>query len=45
MSIATALPAGTWNLDAVHTTVGFIVRHLMVSKVRGTLRRLRAAPS
>lgn len=24
-----------WNLDTVHSTIGFTVRHLMVSKVRG----------
>ena len=30
------LVAGTWNLDASHSTVGFTVRHLVVSKVRGT---------
>ncbi|MGH3069301.1 MAG: YceI family protein [Streptosporangiaceae bacterium] len=27
--------AGTWDLDPVHTTIGFAARHLMVSKVRG----------
>ena len=27
--------AGTWNLDPTHSEVGFSVRHLMVSKVRG----------
>src|SRR5216683_7898680 len=27
--------AGTWDLDPVHSEVGFSVRHLMVSKVRG----------
>lgn len=27
--------AGTWRLDPVHTEVGFSVRHMMVSKVRG----------
>ncbi len=32
----TGLVAGTWNIDASHSTVGFTVRHLMVSKVRGT---------
>jgi polyisoprenoid-binding protein YceI len=26
---------GTWTLDPVHSEVGFTVRHLMVSKVRG----------
>ncbi|KUI30617.1 hypothetical protein AU196_13955 [Mycobacterium sp. IS-1742] len=32
----TALGAGTWAIDPVHSTIGFSVRHLMVSKVRGT---------
>ncbi|MBW8484097.1 YceI family protein [Actinomadura parmotrematis] len=27
--------AGTWVIDPVHSTVGFTVRHLMISKVRG----------
>ncbi|MFL6240319.1 MAG: YceI family protein [Actinomycetes bacterium] len=27
--------AGTWTIDPVHTEVGFSVRHMMVSKVRG----------
>jgi polyisoprenoid-binding protein YceI len=27
--------AGTWNIDAVHSEVSFVVRHMMVSKVRG----------
>lgn len=27
--------AGTWSIDAVHSEVGFTVRHMMVSKVRG----------
>jgi polyisoprenoid-binding protein YceI len=31
----TQLESGTWNLDASHSAVGFTVRHLMVSKVRG----------
>ncbi|MBF6238745.1 YceI family protein [Nocardia otitidiscaviarum] len=31
----TALTAGTWTIDAAHSTLGFAVRHLMVSKVRG----------
>ncbi|MEV7908359.1 YceI family protein [Streptomyces anulatus] len=30
------LPApGTFNLDAAHTRIGFVVKHMMVSKVRG----------
>ena len=27
--------AGTWEIDPVHSEVGFIARHMMVSKVRG----------
>ena len=29
------LPAGTWNIDASHSELGFTARHLMVTKVRG----------
>jgi polyisoprenoid-binding protein YceI len=35
---ATTIPgyvAGTWDIDPVHSEVGFIARHMMVSKVRG----------
>ena len=42
MSTQTQLPTqvakltpGTWNVDPSHSNVGFTVRHLMVSKVRG----------
>ncbi|MDF5753026.1 YceI family protein [Spongiactinospora sp. TRM90649] len=28
--------AGTYNLDVAHTTIGFVVKHMMVSKVRGS---------
>jgi polyisoprenoid-binding protein YceI len=31
----TALTAGTWTIDPVHSEVGFSVRHMMISKVRG----------
>jgi polyisoprenoid-binding protein YceI len=40
-STATQIPgyvAGTWDIDASHSTVGFSVRHMMVSKVRGYFR-------
>ncbi len=30
--------AGTWKLDPAHSEVGFSVRHMMVSKVRGRFR-------
>ena len=29
------LSTGTWAIDPVHSTIGFSVRHLVVSKVRG----------
>jgi polyisoprenoid-binding protein YceI len=36
MSAVSTLPAvGTYTLDASHSSVEFVVRHLMVSKVRG----------
>jgi polyisoprenoid-binding protein YceI len=35
MSSVKDLTPGTWNVDATHSTVGFVARHLMVSKVRG----------
>ena len=28
--------AGTWNLDPTHSEIGFVARHLVVAKVRGT---------
>jgi polyisoprenoid-binding protein YceI len=37
-TLSTRIPgyvAGTWTIDASHSEVGFAVRHLMVSKVRG----------
>ena len=37
------LTAGTWAIDTVHSTVGFSVRHLMVSKVRGTFNDFTGA--
>jgi polyisoprenoid-binding protein YceI len=32
----TALTPGTWSIDPTHSTVSFVARHLMISKVRGT---------
>jgi polyisoprenoid-binding protein YceI len=31
--------AGTWDIDVVHSHVGFVARHLMVSKVRGSFQK------
>lgn len=35
-AVSTGLSTGTWAIDPAHSTIGFAVRHLMVSKVRGT---------
>jgi len=35
-TVTPRLTAGTWNIDPAHSEVSFTVRHLMVSKVRGT---------
>ena len=36
------LTAGTWNLDASHSEIGFSVRHAGVSKVRGSFQEFDA---
>lgn len=35
MADLSALTPGTWNVDPSHSTVGFVARHLMITKVRG----------
>jgi polyisoprenoid-binding protein YceI len=35
MSNLSDLTPGTWQVDASHSTVGFVARHLMITKVRG----------
>ncbi len=34
--------AGTWNLDPIHSHIGFVARHMMVSKVRGRFTTFQA---
>jgi len=34
--------AGTWTIDAAHSEIGFSVRHLAISKVRGTFEQFTA---
>jgi polyisoprenoid-binding protein YceI len=34
---------GTWTIDPVHSEVSFVVRHMMVSKVRGRFDRFDGA--
>jgi polyisoprenoid-binding protein YceI len=46
MTVATGttqLSAGTWAIDSVHSSIGFSVRHLMVSKVRGNFQNFGGA--
>jgi polyisoprenoid-binding protein YceI len=35
MTTLPTLTPGLWNIDASHSTIGFVARHLMISKVRG----------
>ena len=48
---STAAPAipgyltGTWTIDPVHSEVSFVVRHLMVSKVRGRFANSSGRPA
>jgi polyisoprenoid-binding protein YceI len=37
------LTAGTWNIDASHSAVEFVVRHVVVSKVRGRFTDITGA--
>jgi polyisoprenoid-binding protein YceI len=43
MADLSTLTPGTWNVDAAHSRVGFTVRHLMVSKVRGSFTAFSGA--
>jgi polyisoprenoid-binding protein YceI len=42
MTTVSALKPGIWKVDAAHSEVGFIARHLMVSKVRGQFKDFAA---
>jgi polyisoprenoid-binding protein YceI len=42
MSNLSDLKPGIWNVDASHSEVGFLARHLMVSKVRGQFKDFAA---
>ena len=43
MSNIAELTPGTWNVDAAHSSVGFVARHLMVTKVRGRFASFNGA--
>lgn len=40
--MSNTIPAGTWTLDATHSTVAFQIRHLAISKVKGTFEEAAA---
>ena len=40
-STLAGLTPGTWNVDPAHSTVGFVARHLMITKVRGRFSDVR----
>jgi len=40
---AEQIPAGTWTLDPTHSEVSFSVRHLAISKVKGSFERFDAS--
>ena len=37
------LPAGTWTVDPSHSELGFVARHLMVTKVRGQFKEFEGS--
>jgi enamine deaminase RidA (YjgF/YER057c/UK114 family) len=41
MSATTTTDSHTWIVDIVHSTVGFMARHMMISKVRGSFTRVK----
>jgi polyisoprenoid-binding protein YceI len=44
-TITTAIPgyrAGTWTIDPTHSEVGFSIRHIMISKVKGKFEQFSA---
>jgi len=42
MTSVSELSPGTWTVDPSHSEVGFVARHLMVSKVRGQFTEFEA---
>jgi polyisoprenoid-binding protein YceI len=37
-SLATPARAATWDIDVAHSNVGFVVKHLVIAKVRGNFK-------
>jgi polyisoprenoid-binding protein YceI len=42
-SVTAQLEAGTWAIDPAHSSIDFTVRHLVVSKVRGSFKTFSGA--
>jgi polyisoprenoid-binding protein YceI len=40
-TVATALPTGTWNVDPVHSSVEFHVKHLGIATVKGKFKEFQ----
>ena len=38
------IPAGTWQSDPIHSSVGFEVRHMVVSTFHGALPEFPGCP-
>lgn len=43
LSLPTLSLAAVWNIDAEHSNIGFKVRHLMVSNVKGSFEKVSGA--
>jgi polyisoprenoid-binding protein YceI len=43
MATINDLPAGTWTVDPSHSELGFVARHLMVTKVRGAFKEFEGS--
>ncbi len=41
----TAIPAGTYSIDPTHSRIGFMARHAMVTKVRGSFNEFDGSGS
>jgi polyisoprenoid-binding protein YceI len=45
LSLASSARANNWDLDASHTIVGFSVRHLVISKMKGQFKKFNGSIS
>ncbi len=44
-STSTAIPTGTWNVDPIHSQVGFAVKHMGIATVRGQFHDFQGSVS